>query len=604
LIAAAPAAASATARTLVDLFEASVAAHGSRPVFVSKEGPGWTETSYAAFARMVDHLRGGLASLGIGPRDRVGIIAGNRIEWAAAAYATYGLSAVFVPMYESQKDQEWAFIVRDSGLKVLLVSGGDVHRRVAGLPREIPTLSAVVVIDGEGEGAAHSYRRLLLAGAGRPAPILHPDAADTACLLYTSGTTAEPKGVILSHGNITSNVLALASVIPLSPEFRTLSFLPWAHAFGHTVELHGLIAAGASIGIAESVDRLVDNLGEVRPLALVAVPRVFTRVYGAVSAAMADKPRPVRWLYRRGLAAACRRADGRALGPGEKLILALADRLVFAKVRARFGGRLRFAVSGAAALPREAAELMDALGITIYEGYGLTESSPVVTANVPGARKLGSVGRPLPGVRVVIDRTVDAGDPAHGEIVVHGPNVMQGYHNRPQETRATLTADGGLRTGDLGYLDGDQYLFITGRLKEQYKLQNGKYVVPALLEERLEMSPLIASVLVHGDGRPHNVALVVPAREPLQRWADGEGLASLGWAELLRHPRTQQVVAAEIERLSDRAKGYERIAAFALIGEDFSEHNGMRTPSLKLKRRHVLARWGSELERLSVKTAG
>jgi long-chain acyl-CoA synthetase len=590
----------AAPQTLVDLFEASVAAHGPRPLFVTKEGGGWSDISYTAFARQVDDLRGGLASLGIGRGDGVGIIANNRVEWAAAAYACYGLGAVFVPMYESQRDKEWAFIVRDSGLEVLLVAGEEINRRVADLPRSIATLTAVVPI--EGQGAPHTYRGLLEVGARRPAPVHHPAAADIACLLYTSGTTAEPKGVILSHGNIVSNVLALSASIPLSPEYRTLSFLPWAHAFGHTVELHCLMAAGASLGIAESVERLADNLTEVRPLALVAVPRLFTRIYGAVTAAMAGKPRVVRWLYRRGLAAARRRGDGAALGPGDRLILALADRLVFAKLRARFGGRLRFAVSGAAALAREAAELMDALGITVYEGYGLTETSPVVTANVPGARKLGSVGRPLPGVRVVIDRSVAAGHPDHGEIVVYGPNVMQGYHNRPDETRAMFTADGGLRTGDLGYLDGDGYLTITGRLKEQYKLENGKYVVPAPLEERLKLSPFIANVMVHGDGRPHNVALVVPDRGRLQSWAAGEGLA-LPFEQLLRHPRTFAVLSAEIERLSDEAKGYERIAAFALIAEDFTEEAGMLTPSLKLKRRNVLLRWGQEIERLYLKMA-
>jgi long-chain acyl-CoA synthetase len=240
---------------------------------------------------------------------------------------------------------------------------------------------------------------------------------------------------------------------------------------------------------------------------------------------------------------------------------------------------------------------MDALGIIVYEGYGLTETSPIVSGNVPGARKLGSVGRPLPGVRVVIDRSA-GGDGRQGEIVVHGPNVMQGYHNRPDETRAMFTADGGLRTGDLGYLDEDGYLFITGRIKEQYKLSNGKYVVPGPLEERLKLSPFIANVMVHGDGRPHNVALVVPDPHHLLGWASSQGLGGLPLAELARHPRTRAVLAAEIERFSDEAKGYERIAAFAILDEDFTEESGMLTPSLKLKRRNVMARWSAELEAL------
>jgi long-chain acyl-CoA synthetase len=581
--------------TLVDLFEASVAANGPRTLFVSKQAGQWVATTYAAFGATVDQLRGGLASQGVGRGDTVGIIANNRLEWAAAAYATYGLGAVLVPMYESQKDREWAFIVQDAAVKVLLVASADIQRRVADLPREIPTLESIVLVEGESSGT--TFAGLLENGTHQPAAVVHPAAGDTACLLYTSGTTGDPRGVILSHGNIVSNVLGLASLIPLPPDYRTLSFLPWAHAFGHTVELHLLISVGASMAIAEGVDRLVDNFGEVRPMVLVAVPRVFTKVYAAVTTTMAGKPRPIRWLYRRGLALARRRGAGERLGAGARLLLALADRLVFSRVRARFGGRLRFAVSGAAALAREAAELMDALGITIFEGYGLTEASPVVTANVPGARKLGTVGRPLPGVRVVIDESAGTA-PGQGEVVVYGPNVMQGYHNRPEETRAVLTADGGLRTGDLGTLDADQYLTITGRIKEQYKLQNGKYVVPAPLEERLKLSPLIANVMVHGDGRPHNVALVVPQPGPLRAWAAGAGLAALPYEELLRHPATTRRIRDEIARLSGEAKGYERIAAFALLEEDFTIEAGLLTPSLKVKRRNVLARWGARVEAL------
>jgi long-chain acyl-CoA synthetase len=252
---------------------------------------------------------------------------------------------------------------------------------------------------------------------------------------------------------------------------------------------------------------------------------------------------------------------------------------------------------------------MDALGIAVYEGYGLTETSPVVTANVPGARKLGSVGRPLPGVRVVIDRSAGTGGQGatggedgkngdHGEIIVHGPCVMQGYHRRPEETRAAFTADGGLRTGDLGYLDQDGYLHITGRIKERYKLENGKYVVPGPLEERLKLSPFIAQVMVHGSGRPHNVALVVPAAERLRTWAADQGLGALPLAELCRHPATHRLLAAEIERLCSEVRAYERVRAFAVISEDFTEEAGLLTPSLKVKRRRVLERWGAELDRL------
>ena len=298
--------------------------------------------------------------------------------------------------------------------------------------------------------------------------------------------------------------MAVLDVIPLGTQHLSLSFLPWAHAFGHTCELHTALAAGATMAIAESIEQLPANLVEVRPTVLVAVPRVFNRVYIGFQALMAEKPAPLRWLVARALAAARRRRAGDKLGLGDRLWLALADRLVFVRARARFGGRLQFAISGAAALDREVAELIDAIGIDVYEGYGLTETSPIVAANVPGHRKLGSVGRPIPGVRVD-HRPRRAGQRRRrrqrrrdGEIVVYGPNVMRGYHDRPAENQAARTPDGGLRTGDMGYLDADGYLYVTGRIKEQYKLENGKYVIPSPLEEQLKLSPLIANVLIHG----------------------------------------------------------------------------------------------------------
>jgi long-chain acyl-CoA synthetase len=567
-------------RSLVDMLEASVAAHGPRPAFMHKEDGRWLETTYADFGRAAGQLRGGLASLDVGPGDKVGIIANNCVAWALVAHATYARGAVLVPMYESQRPREWAFIARDAGVKVLFAATPDIRARLQEVQAQAPLLRQIALLAGDSEPTVASLRAV---GAAQPVPALHPAPDDVACLLYTSGTTGDPKGVMLSHANILSNVDAIQQVNPIGAEHRTLSFLPWAHAFGHTCELHAAIAAGATLAIAESVDKLADNFAEVRPTVLVAVPRVFQRVHAGFEKLVADKPAPVRWLVRRGLAAARRRGAGQRLGAADRALLALADRLVFAKVRARVGGRLQFAVSGAAALAREVAELIDGVGIAVYEGYGLTEASPIVTANVPGNRKLGSVGRPIPGVRVVIDRAVmpageDGGD--DGEIVVYGPNVMRGYHDRPAENQAIFTADGGLRTGDVGRVDGDGYLYITGRIKEQYKLSNGKYVSPAPLEERLKLSPLIANAMITGDNRAHNVALIVPS-------ADIAGAAD-----------ARARIRAEIDRLSAEWRGFERVAAFALVAEDFTQANDMLTPSLKLKRRNVVRRYQTEIEAL------
>jgi long-chain acyl-CoA synthetase len=508
--------------SLLDQLEASVTVHGPRPLFLVKRGQAWAPTTYAEFGRLVDAVRGGLADLGVSPGDRVGIVSANCVEWAAVAYASYGLRAAVVPMYESQRATEWAFAIRDAGIRLLFVSDAAVEARLAEVAGSIPTLRQVCLFRAPPSSAALTFERL--ARRQMDAPLARPGPDDVAAIMYTSGTTGDPKGVVLTHGNLVANVAAILSQVPVSERHRTLAFLPWAHAFGQTLELHGVIAAGASMAIAESVDKIVANLAEVRPTVLVAVPRVFLRVHAGVTSLLAAKPPPIRWLANRGLALAKRRsATGRRLPLHQRLLWWLADRLVFARVRARVGGRLEFAISGAAALPKEVAELVDGLGIRVYEGYGLTEASPIVAANVPGHRKFGSVGRPLPGVRVVIDTAprgdVPASDGPEGEIVVYGPNVMRGYHGRADDSRAVLTDDGGLRTGDMGFLDDDGYLHITGRIKEQYKLANGKYVSPGPLEDKLKLSPLIAEVMIHGEGRVYNVALVVPDVAKLRRFA-------------------------------------------------------------------------------------
>jgi long-chain acyl-CoA synthetase len=368
------------------------------------------------------------------------------------------------------------------------------------------------------------------------------------------------------------------------------------------VELHGAIFAGASIAIAQSVDTIAEDLRDVKPTVLVAVPRVFIQVHAIVEDRIAKRSRAVRWLFRRGLAAAVARERGEPLRLREACFRAVAQRLVFRRVRAGLGGRLKYAVCGGAALPGPIADFFDALGIAVYQGYGLTETSPVVAANVPGRRKPGSVGRPISGVRVTIDHAV-AGDAREGEIVVHGPNVMLGYHNREADNRAIFTADGGLRTGDIGRLDEDNFLYVTGRIKEQYKLTNGKYVVPGPLEDQLKLSPLIASAMVFGDNQPHNIALIVPHAGRLSKWAAEHGLVATR-QELVEHPSVRAKLRQEIERVSAAWKGYEKIKDFAVLPEDFTLANDMLTPSLKLKRRNVVGRWQHEINRLYSPAAG
>jgi long-chain acyl-CoA synthetase len=582
-------------RNLVELGEESCRAFADRPLFGTRTDAGdYVWTSYRQFQTLVDGLRGGLASLGVREGDRVAIVANNRVEWAVAAYATYGLGATFVPMYEAQRPDEWQFILADCGAKVVFGSKEPIVEALEAMRSKLPALTHVVGIERPFDGIA-SYLGLLEQGRRVPVPSISPDPTSIAGFVYTSGTTGKPKGVMLTHDNFTSNVHAGTSVFPVLPEDRTLSFLPWAHVYGQAIELHLIVSVGASTAFVQDLTKLVDELADVRPTMLVAVPRVFNRIYASVMAQIAEKPRFVRSLVGAGLRAATRKHRGEPVRPLDALALKLVDPLVFAKVRAKFGGQMKYAITASAAVCLEVAELIDAVGIEVYEGYGLTETSPIVSANYPGTRKMGSVGKPVPGVIVSIDRSVSP-DPSSGEIVVHGPNVMRGYYNRPEENEKALLPDGGFRTGDLGYLDADGFLYITGRIKEQYKLENGKYVMPSPLEEELKLSPYILNVMLYGANRPFNVALVVVDEKAIRKWATDT--ATTVGADLATDPAVRRLIGAELARCGASFKRFEQPADFVLAIEDFTIESGLLTPTLKLKRAAVLNRYKDRLERL------
>ncbi len=582
---------------LVEMQRHAVAQYGPKPVFGTKRDGAWVWTTYEEFGERVDAMRGGLAAQGIGKGDSVALISANRDEWAITAYATYGVGGKVVPMYEDQKEKDWRYILADSGARLLVTSHREIYERVADLTESLEKLEAVYCMELPEEDP---QSMAALEATGRLNPVAAVDLApeDLCGFIYTSGTTGEPKGVLLSHGNIMANVNPLRDLVPLSTSDCAVSFLPWAHSFGHTVELHISICVGSKVAFAESVPKLVDNIGEIRPTVLVSVPRIWNKVYDALHKRMAAEGGLKKKLFDAALANARERRRLAATGRRRAVVElkhAFFDRLVFSKVRARMGGRLQYAISGGAALSKEVAEFIDDIGIKVYEGWGLTETSPIATCNRPGEQRIGSVGRPLPGVRVEVDRSVLEDDSDDGELVVYGPIVMQGYHNLPEQTAAVMTDDGGFRTGDRGHIDDDGYVYITGRIKEQYKLENGKYVVPAPLEEQLQLSPYIVQVFIEGSNRPFNVALIVPDREALEGWAQG---MDVDYAALLEEERANRLIADELDRLSSGFKGYERIRRFHLLGEEFSTDNGLLTPSLKIKRRAVVDRYDNLLQPL------
>lgn len=578
--------------SIVELLEVSCEKFASRPLFGERNDGLWTWTTYGQFNELVHACTGGLARLGVERGTRVALVADNCIEWATAAHASYARGAVFVPMYTAQLPKEWQYILNDSQAAIVFAATAKEYEALVAIAPELPDLKRVIGLHLPREHA-DSYLALLADGREHPTEKQQPKPEDIACCIYTSGTTGEPKGVHLSHHNFCSNVAAVQQRIPLNRD-RSLAFLPWAHAFGQMAELHFFTASGSCMALNDDVARLLPNLAEVSPTILIAVPRIFNRIYASVHLQMDAKPALIQSLFKKGLVLAAKKNAGESLSLLDGLSLTIADKLIFSKVRARFGGKLKLVVSGSAALNEDVARFIDALGIVVYEGYGLTETSPVISVNYEGHRKFGSVGPVIPGVEVLLDET--KGDTAgEGELLVRGPNVMLGYHNRPDDTAAVLDSDGTLHTGDLARIDQDGFIFITGRIKELYKLENGKYVAPSLLEEQLKMSPWVANIVLYGSNKPHNVALIVLDPEALSRWAAKTGVPL---QDAPTDPRVHDLVVDDVKRCCESFKGFEKPRGIALITEDFTSENGMLTPKMSVKRRHVLARYQDKLDAL------
>jgi long-chain acyl-CoA synthetase len=493
-------------------------------------------------------------------------------------------------MYTAQHPQDWEYILRDCGAKVVFIEARKVAKAFEPIRALLPKSVQVIAIDGPAEEPLSLLGRLARIDREPREPVkLTPDVS--ACYIYTSGTTGRPKGVILTHGSIVFDVKTAVSCFPITAEDRTLSFLPWAHAFGQAVDLHAMVYVGCQVALNGDISHLLTNLKMVQPTILIAVPRVFTRIHEVVRNQVVKKTATIQRLFHRGLAAAIRRSKGNTLSFVERLWLQAADRIVFRSVRARFGGRLRFVISGSAALDRTVAEFIDAIGIDFFEGYGLTEASPIVAVNHFQARRFGTVGKPMPGVKVTIDRSV-GNDPGVGEILVNGPNVMSGYYRLPTESAACMTLDGWLRTGDLGYLDGDGYLVVTGRIKEQYKLNNGKYVAPTPIEEKLKQSPLIDNCLLYGADEPFNVLIVTPDRVALEKELEARGVEM---TNIETQPEVYRLLRLEVAALAKEFASYVRPKKLVIVSEGFTIENGLLTPSLKVRRNAVVEKYQSRL---------
>ena len=586
-------------RTLCDVFR-SAAESGKPDLLLSKVAGEWKPISAADFGFTVRSLSLGLNALGIQPGDRVAILSENRPEWAMADYAILCAGGWSVPIYPTLPAAQITPLLNDSGSRAIFVSSADQLEKIRSIRSSCPSLEYVIAMDGPAAGEPGYLTFGQAIDRGRPTLEMNPSVfeqrasrvrpEDVATIIYTSGTTGEPKGAMLTHDNLVSNVVGACQVVPITSDGVALSFLPLSHVFERMLDF-AYLHKHATIAYVESIDKLKDNFLEVAPHCFGAVPRVYEKVYARiqdkVASGSAIKKKLFAWAVRAGKERV-RYEERREPVPGGVARKArLADRLVLSKIRAALGPRFRYAVSGSAPLSRELAEFFLAAGVTIYEGYGLTETSPVITVNGPHAWRLGTVGRPIPGVEVRI-----APD---GEILTRGRSVMKGYYRKPDATAEAIDAEGWFHTGDIGQIDAEGFLAITDRKKDLIVLAGGKKAAPQPIENELKKSPYVSLPIVLGDRHKFLGALIVPNFERVAEYARANQI-NYTPQSIDANPQIRALFQAEIDAYNSDKPHHEQIRAFALLPADLTIDDGSITPTLKVKRRILETRYQTLIE--------
>jgi long-chain acyl-CoA synthetase len=588
--------------TLNQLISSAARKYRKPDALLYKKDGVWHPLSSERWLERAGSIALGLDSLGVRRGDRVAILAENRLEWFLADSAIQILGAANVPIYCTLTPHQVAYILRDSGSKVLFVSDAAQQKKVAEIRKELSTLERVVTFDPATDAASMTLETLEAEGAKEreKAPSRAEELAaavspsDLASIVYTSGTTGDPKGVMLTHSNFVSNVKASLEVLPVTKEDVALSALPYSHVFERMVALYLYPTAGTTVAIAPSIDTVVENLGEIHPTVMTMVPRFYEKMYARVQESAAQgsptKQKIFAWAFAVGNEHGGYRLRNESAPLGLALRNKLAEALVFKKLHRRLGGKLRFFVSGSAPLSKEIADFFWAAGITILEGYGLTETSPVISVNPPGRMKFGSVGLPISGVEVEI-----APD---GEILARGPNVMRGYWNKPKETKDAIDARGFFHTGDIGVLGSDGYLTITDRKKDIIVTSGGKKLAPQILEGRLKTNAYIAEVVVIGNRRSFPSALIVPDFEKLVSWCREQAIPADSRQAMAGNPKVQAFIMEQVETVNSEFAQYERIKRIALVADEFSIERGDLTPTMKVRRSVIESRYQHLIDEL------
>lgn len=590
--------------TLVELFRRAVSKE--RNLLNYRKDGRWRQISSRELESQVRAVAMGLYALDVRAGDRVGILSENRVEWTIADLGVMNCGGVDAPIYATQAPKQAAYILNDAGVEVLFISNQAQYDRIASALAACPKLRAIISFDpiDAPSGRVISFNDLLTWGraSDEAAPGLYEALGEAvtpeslATLIYTSGTTGDPKGVMLTHANLVSNTLSNFQCSELKEGEVALTFLPFSHILERTT-IYMYLHAGVSIYYAESIDTVARDVAEVKPHFMTSVPRLFEKIQARALEKAEEKGKRraaiARWAVDVARQWAAAHSEGRNTGVILKLKRKVADALVYSKLREAMGGRVRAFVSGGAPLAPEIARFFYGAGMPIYQGYGLTESSPVISCNTPRANRLGSVGKPIPGVSVRIAED--------GEILASGPNVMRGYYNRPAETAEALETDAEgriwLRTGDVGHLDADGYLFITDRKKDLIKTSGGKYVAPQPIENAIKRSPYVNQAVVIGDGRKFPAALIVPHMDALRAYARRQGLAAAD-SELINHPEIVALIEKEVESLTTDLSQHEKVKAVLLLPRELTVEGGELTPTLKVKRRVVVEKNKELIDRL------
>ncbi|MDP4219340.1 MAG: long-chain fatty acid--CoA ligase [Bacteroidota bacterium] len=567
--------------------------------FKTERGKPYTSITYGEFGTMVFNLASGFAAKGIMRGDRIALISESRPEWVAADFASILIGAISVPMFPTLTSKQIEYIIQHSGAKVVVVSNDLQLGKVVKIAAECPAVELILVMNKtfnphpESPVAIVSFDEVLSVESpiDIEAEARNADGEDVVTIIYTSGTTGTPKGVMLTHNNLVSNVQgALAALPPIGSHDVFLSFLPLSHSF-ERIASYFLFYSGASAAFAESIDTIADNLLEIRPTIMTGVPRFYERMCGRIMRMRESLPDRKKklfdWAIRVGSECA-KRLEGENPAIGALLERPIADMLVLKKIRARTGGRVRFFVSGGAALSAETGRAFAGFGIIILEGYGMTESSPIISVTPTHRIKWGSVGLPLPNIDVKI-----ADD---GEILTRGPHVMKGYYRAEEATKMTIDTEGWLHTGDIGILDEDGYLKITDRKKYLFVSPGGKNIAPGPIETLLLRSPLIEQIMLIGDRREFNTALIVPNYDELRKSI--KEFESSSNDELAVHSEVRDRLTKELDVLQKELASFERVRRFALLPEAFTVENGLLTPTLKVKRKEVESRYEELIESL------